>query len=46
MSTEASKYLIGVHSLSEFVFCPRAGLISFGQQTDDTGTDGWTPDLS
>ena len=46
MNNEVSKYLIGVHSLSEFVFCPRAGLISFGQQTDDTGTDGWTPDLS
>lgn len=46
MTTETKTDLIGVHTLSEFVFCPRAGLICHGQQSNDTGTDGWTPDLS
>lgn len=31
--------MIGVHSLSEFEFCPRAGIISFGEQSDDPGME-------
>lgn len=36
---------IGVHTLSEFVFCPRAGIISHHQQTPDSGQD-FVADLS
>ncbi len=32
---------IGVHVLSEFVFCPRAGLIAMGQEQTDQGDDYW-----
>jgi len=31
--------MIGVHTLSEFVFCPRAGVISHERQNDDAGVD-------
>lgn len=30
---------IGVHVLTEFMFCPRAGLITFEQQRPDTGEE-------
>ncbi len=46
MSSNSKPKRIGVHSLSEFVFCPRAGIISHYQQSEDGGTDGWLPDLS
>ena len=36
---------LGVHTLSEFVFCPRAGVISHYQQKPDNGTDEFV-DLS
>ena len=32
---------LGVHVLSEFTFCPRAGLIAMGQEPDDRGDDYW-----
>ena len=38
--------MIGVHTLSEFVFCARAGVISHEQQTDDSGIDDAFADLS
>lgn len=37
---------IGVHTLSEFVFCPRAGIISHEQRNDDSGVDTGFVDLS
>ena len=37
--------MIGVHTLSEFVFCARAGVISHQQQTDDNGIDDAFADL-
>ena len=30
---------IGVHVLSEFMFCPRAGIIAFEESPDDTGQE-------
>lgn len=30
---------IGIHTLSEFLYCPRAGLISFEQEYEDQGED-------
>lgn len=30
---------IGVHVLTEFIFCPRAGLIEFARSLDDSGED-------
>ena len=38
--------MIGVHTLSEFVFCPRAGVISHERQNDDAGVDTGFVDLS
>ena len=38
--------MIGVHTLSEFVFCPRAGIISHEQKKDDSGVDTGFVDLS
>ncbi len=32
---------LGVHVLSEFTFCPRAGLIAMGQERTDWGDDYW-----
>jgi hypothetical protein len=32
---------LGVHVLSEFTFCPRAGLIAMGQARTDWGDDYW-----
>ena len=32
---------LGVHVLSEFTFCPRAGLIAMGQERRDGGDDYW-----
>ena len=46
MNAKPHSNQIGVHSLSEFVFCPRAGIISHLQRSEDGGTDGWLPDLS
>ena len=37
---------IGVHTLSEFVFCPRAGVISHEVKNDDSGVDTGFVDLS
>jgi hypothetical protein len=37
---------LGVHVLSEFTFCPRAGLITLGMERTDWGDDYWlTPNL-
>ncbi len=33
---------IGIHELSEFVFCPRAGLLVHGQQREDLGWEKQT----
>ena len=30
---------VGVHTLTEFIFCPRAGLISYEQRGEDQGED-------
>ena len=30
---------LGVHVLTEFIFCPRAGLIAFEQETEDDGEE-------
>ena len=30
---------VGVHVLTEFMFCPRAGVIAFEEQRDDPGED-------
>lgn len=38
--------LIGVHTLSRFVFCPRAGIITHEQKKDDSGFDTGFLDLS
>lgn len=38
--------IIGVHTLSEFVYCPRAGVISHEQKHDDSGVDTGFVDLS
>ena len=38
--------LIGVHTLSEFVFCPRAGIISHEQGNEDSGFESGFVDLS
>ena len=38
--------MIGVHTLSEFVFCPRAGVISHELKNDDSGVDTGFVDLS
>lgn len=32
---------IGVHVLTEFVFCPRAGLIAHDSKADDSGDEYW-----
>jgi len=31
---------VGVHTLTEFIYCPRAGLVSFEQQQEDRGEEG------
>ena len=46
MSDELKPEVIGVHTLSEFVFCPRAGVISHEQQKDDRGVGDDFADLS
>lgn len=38
--------MLGVHTLSEFVFCPRAGIISHEQKANDQGVDTGYVDLS
>jgi hypothetical protein len=36
---QENKVTIGIHVLSEFVFCPRAGLITHGERKQDTGVE-------
>ena len=44
--SNAKLKIIGVHTLSEFVFCPRAGVISHELKNDDSGVDTGFVDLS
>lgn len=39
MQARASDPTIGVHTLTEFMFCPRAGLIAFERGADDSGQE-------
>lgn len=41
-----TKQMLGVHTLSEFVFCQRAGVISHELKNDDSGVDTGFVDLS
>ena len=43
MTATAETPQIGVHVLTEFVFCPRAGVVAFEQERDDSGQDIDTP---
>lgn len=43
---EQRKRMLGVHTVSEFVFCPRAGVISYELRNDDFGVDTGFVDLS
>lgn len=38
--------IIGVHTLSEFVYCSRAGIISYQQKKDDAGIEDGFADLT
>lgn len=37
---DADAPYLGAHVMSEFIFCPRAGIISVDQREDDTGCEG------
>lgn len=39
MAATSNTPQIGVHVLTEFVFCPRAGVIAFEEERDDPGED-------
>ena len=46
MTAQRDDPWIGVHVLTEFVFCPRAGLIAYEQQANDEDEEPASPQLS